>query len=259
MPGYVSALTTGDSRNVVPGSVVYANFASFLARGRIELLSAQAPRQDENSLAGCASRSNPSRMSTGARRCAPSAVMYRRISTSNYPGLATVRCAQTTREGPMRLGRCVPSFVAAVALAVVAGACVPEDSRGIGGKGGASGATGNGGGGGGPAGSSGGNVGPGGSAGSVTGSGGETGLAGTSGGGGTTGSAPRARREPGAPARPGEGAPARAVLFQAEAVAPVSQVRGAVAARAARRVAAQRVAEARAPRCGALDAARRRR
>ena len=91
----------------------------------------------------------------------------------------------------MRLGRCVPSFVAAVALAVVVGGCVPDggyDGQGIEGKGGASGAAGNGGGGGGPAGSGGGNVGPGGSAGSVTGSGGETGVAGTSGGGGTTGS-----------------------------------------------------------------------
>ena len=75
----------------------------------------------------------------------------------------------------MRLGRCVPSFVAAVALAVVVGGCVPDggyDGQGIAGKGGASGAAGNGGGGGGPAGSGGGNVGPGGSAGSVTGSGG---------------------------------------------------------------------------------------
>jgi poly(3-hydroxybutyrate) depolymerase len=91
----------------------------------------------------------------------------------------------------MRLGRCVPSFVATFALAVVVGGCVPDggsDSPGSGGKGGASGVAGNNGGGGGAAGSGGGNVGQGGSAGSVTGSSGSTGVAGTSGGGGTTGS-----------------------------------------------------------------------
>ena len=96
-----------------------------------------------------------------------------------------------TREGLIGPGRCVPSFVAAVALAVLVAACVPDDARGLGGKGGASGAAGNRGGEGGPAGSSGGNVGPGGSAGNAIGSGGEAGVAGvagTSGGGGTTGS-----------------------------------------------------------------------
>ncbi len=90
----------------------------------------------------------------------------------------------------MRFGRCVPSFVAAVALAVAVGGCVPDggyDGQGTAGKGGTSGGAGNGGGGSGPAGSGGGNVGPGGSAGSVTGSGGSTGVAGTSGGSGTTG------------------------------------------------------------------------
>ena len=178
----------------------------------------------------------------------------------------------------MRFGRCVPSFVAAVALAVVVGACAPDgahDGQGIEGKGGASGAAGDQGGGGGPAGSGGGNVGPGGSAGSVTGSGGQTGVAGTSGGGGTTGSggstgagggsgSAGADGTAGASGSTGTGGAGQAGRGGAGAGGAVSGRGGgagvagwgAVEVRAARRVAARRVAAARAPRCGALDAAR---
>ena len=134
------------------------------------------------------------RRSSGTRRRRVRAPRHPSCSTNfyeQYPRSRDSKVHVNDTWGLMRFGRCVPSFVAAVALAVVVGACVPDggyDGQGIAGKGGASGAAGNRGGGGGSAGSGGGNVGQGGSAGSVTGSGGSTGVAGTSGGGGTTGS-----------------------------------------------------------------------
>ena len=91
----------------------------------------------------------------------------------------------------MKLARCAPPFVAAAALALVAGACLPDDAfdaHGIGGRSGAGGAAGDQGGGGGAAGTGGESSGRGGSGGSVTGSGGVAGAAGTSGSVGTGGS-----------------------------------------------------------------------
>lgn len=92
----------------------------------------------------------------------------------------------------MRYGPKLPSFLAALVLALMGGGCVPPEpesgSPGAGGSTGAGGVAGTRGGAGGPAGSGGGDTGRGGAGGGASGSGGATGVAGNAGASGVAGS-----------------------------------------------------------------------